>query len=51
MLPLFIFFLETLKPTAFLIMQLLQTASWLWQKTQAVPKKHKTFLITVKEEN
>jgi hypothetical protein len=42
---LFIFFLETLKATAFLLQQLQQTAGWLWNKTQADPKTEKNFLI------
>jgi hypothetical protein len=40
---LFIFFLETLKATAFLILQLPHNADWLWQKTQAEKKKPKKF--------
>jgi hypothetical protein len=41
---LFIFFLKTLRATAFLIQQLPHIARWLWQKTQAEPRKEK-FLI------
>jgi hypothetical protein len=40
---LFIFFLETLKTTAFLIQQLPQTANWLRKKTQADTKNRKIF--------
>jgi hypothetical protein len=36
---LFIFFLETLKATAFLLQHPRQIAGWLWQKTQADTKK------------
>jgi hypothetical protein len=45
---LFIFFLGTFRATAFLILQLQLVSGWLWQKTQADPKKEKIFCSTVK---
>jgi hypothetical protein len=47
--PLHIIFLETLKTTAFLVLQLLRNADWLWQKIQADKKKQKFFLFSYKE--
>jgi hypothetical protein len=46
--PLFIFFLGTLKATAFLIQQPPNIAGWLWKKTQAVQKQKIFFWSTVK---
>jgi hypothetical protein len=46
---LYIIFLEPLRTIAFLILQMPQTAGWLWKKTQADTKNRKDFDPLIKQ--